>query len=162
MSSCPQYIYSEQYIALYALSKRITLKTIKMQITVRTLKNEKYPFEVDGTLSVAEFKGKVHEKHSLGAPETQKLIYNGKILKDDQTLDDSGVKDGGFIVLMIRKVKASPKPVQANPAPEAVPAPSAVPSQAHSEVEHEAPAPFDYQASATSLVRVCSYVSPHQ
>jgi hypothetical protein len=52
---------------------------------------------------VQNFTEEIHKVHKLGEPDTQKLIYSGKILKDDQTLDDAKIKDGGFVVLMTKK-----------------------------------------------------------
>jgi len=82
--------------------------------------------------------------HKLGEPDTQKLIYSGKILKDDQTLDDAKIRDGGFVVLMTKK--PDPKrekkedhevmAVPSNPSlgPAAVAAPAVVAAPAPAEV----------------------------
>jgi UV excision repair protein RAD23 len=52
----------------------------------------------------------------LTAPSL-KLIHTGKVLKDDDTLDSCGVKEGDFIVVMVAK----PKKAAAAVAPVAVP-----------------------------------------
>jgi len=36
--------------------------------------------------------------------EAQKLIHAGKVLKDDQIIGESGIKDRDFLVIMIMKV----------------------------------------------------------
>ena len=35
----------------------------------------------------------------------QKLIYNGKVLEDAKTLQESGVTESGFVVVMASKVR---------------------------------------------------------
>ena len=55
-------------------------------------------------VQVAALKEKIHNDLQLGDPSLQKLIYGGKILKDDQTIAESKVKENGFIVAMIAKV----------------------------------------------------------
>jgi len=74
-----------------------------MKVFVRTLTNQKFELEVNADILVHNFKEEIHKVHKLGEPDTQKLIYSGKILKDDQTLDDAKIKDGGFVVLMTKK-----------------------------------------------------------
>ena len=39
-------------------------------------------------------------------PALQKLIHAGKVLKDEETLGSSGVKEGSFLVCMVSKPKA--------------------------------------------------------
>ena len=38
-------------------------------------------------------------------PALQKLIFGGKVLKDEQTMSEAGVKEGGFLVCMVSKPK---------------------------------------------------------
>jgi hypothetical protein len=99
-----------------------------MKVFVRSLTNQKYELEVDPAMSVQTFKEEIHKVHKLGEPDTQKLIYSGKILKDDQTLDDAKIKDGGFVVLMTKKPdpkkekKSEENEMMAQPLPAAAPA----------------------------------------
>jgi hypothetical protein len=53
---------------------------------------------------VAELKKIIETAQGFGA-DTQKLIFAGKILKDDVTLAESAVKENDFLVCMVSKVK---------------------------------------------------------
>lgn len=126
-----------------------------MKVILRTLKNAKYEMEVEGGDDITSLKNRISEEHGLGEPSTQKLIYSGKVLKDDDTLTGAGVKDGGFIVIMISKAKPKPKPVPvAAPAPEPVaspaPAAAAAPAEAPAAAVDAAAAPAD---AGNDLVR---------
>ena len=56
--------------------------------------------------TVLALKGILESKHGVGAPSTQRLIYQGRVLSDDTlTIGEVGIKDGEFVVLM----SAAPK-----------------------------------------------------
>jgi hypothetical protein len=87
----------------------------------------------------------IHQTHNLGEPDSQKLIYSGKILRDEQTLSDAKIREGGFIVLMIKKEikkadEPAPAPVvqaQAAASPfEAIPPVNAADAQAAADDDH--------------------------
>lgn len=87
-----------------------------MKIIVKTLRKEEYPLELADDALVRTAKEKLLEVNSEWDPEWQKLIFEGKILEDTQTLTSYGVKDGNFLVLMVRKPRgaaaARPKPAE--------------------------------------------------
>lgn len=89
-----------------------------MKVFVRTLTNQKYELEVNPSTTISGLKEEIHKQHQLGEPDSQKLIYSGKILKDDQTLDDAKIRDGGFVVLMTKKggAESASKPKELQPA----------------------------------------------
>jgi UV excision repair protein RAD23 len=124
-----------------------------MKIYVRSLTNQKYELEVSPSDSVAAVKQAIHQTHNLGEPDTQKLIFAGKILQDEQTLDEAKVKEGGFLVLMIKKEKAAPatakKPAEPTPAPA-----TATPATATAPVQQPASTPAPAAASALVTVRI--------
>lgn len=134
-------------------------QTNKMKIFVRTLKNDKYELDVAPEESVLSVKQRIHSQYDLGDVDSQKLIYSGKILKDEQSVDSSGIKEGGFLVLMIKKEKPTkdkqtttvPPPSQPPAVP--APAPASVTPAAPASVTPAAPASYD---AASNLVRVMS------
>lgn len=98
-----------------------------MKVFVRTLTNQKYELDVDPDAKIELVKDLIHKEHNLGEPASQKLIYSGKILKDDQSLNDAKIREGGFIVLMIKKESpATSKPaVSESKSAEVAPQPEA-------------------------------------
>jgi UV excision repair protein RAD23 len=125
-----------------------------MKIFVRSLTNQKYELDVEPSDSVAHVKQLIHERHNLGEPDLQKLIFSGKILADEQTLDDAKVKEGGFIVLMIKKEKAPPAAAVKKPEPAATPVqPSAAAAQPQAQPAAAAAPAAAPSASALVTVR---------
>ena len=109
-----------------------------MKIGIQTMKNAKYSLEVKESDTVLDVKRQLHSEHALGEADEQKLIYLGKILKDDQTMESAKVKPNDMIVVMLSKKK----PAAARPAD----APAAAPAPSTSSSTTAAPAPA---ASAT-------------
>ena len=70
---------------------------------------------------VSDFKKMIEEAKDMSV---QKLIYLGKILEDDKTLDEAGVKEASFVVCMGGPKKPAPAPA-APPAAAPAPAPPA-------------------------------------
>ena len=88
-----------------------------MKITLKTLQNKKFEIEAIPSSTVLELKQRVDTELQLGDVADQKLIKAGKILVNENTLEEAGVKDGDFVVIMISKAKpAAVKPVE-QPAP---------------------------------------------
>jgi len=74
----------------------------QINVTVKTPK-EKHEVQLDGDGNVKDLKAKVAEKFS--APNEQVcLIFAGKILKDDESLKQHGIKDGMTVHLVIKSV----------------------------------------------------------
>lgn len=81
-----------------------------MQIKVKTLDKKELVIEVEGTEQVKDFKKKIQEAKGNEAaldPSISKLIWKGKILQNDQTVQEAGINDKGFCVIMPGKVQAS-------------------------------------------------------
>lgn len=84
-----------------------------MKITVKTTQQKVFQIEVDSGETVAILKAKIHE--SQGHPvAVQKIIYSGKILTDDKTIDSCGIKEKDFLVLMVSKPKPTPMPASSS------------------------------------------------
>eukprot|EP01134_Creolimax_fragrantissima_P001138 CFRG1138T1 len=97
-----------------------------MKITIKTLTQTQFVFDIDETATVLDLKKAIHERESLGDPEFQKLIHAGKILVNEYTLASCKIKEGDFVVIMVNK------PAEPKPATVAAPAPAAAASQAPS------------------------------
>lgn len=114
-----------------------------LKITFKDLKQQKFTLEFEPTELVSAVKQKISEEKGW-APDLQKLIYSGKILKDDEPLSAYKIEEKGFVVCMVNKPKAAPAapaapiasssnvpatpahaPVSATPAAPAAPASSA-------------------------------------
>jgi UV excision repair protein RAD23 len=64
---------------------------------------------------VLQVKEKIAIQDTKAAVEKQKLIHSGRILVDDKTVEESGIKEGDFLVLMISSSIAKPKAPAAAP-----------------------------------------------
>ncbi|KAL2201019.1 XPC-binding domain-containing protein [Corynascus similis CBS 632.67] len=115
-----------------------------MKVTFKDLKQQKFVLDVEPTDLVSAVKQRISEERGWD-PKHQKLIYSGKILKDEDTVETYKIEEKGFVVCVVNKPK-EPKPA---PAPEAsssaVPATPA-PAQSSTPAAPAAPA----QASSTA------------
>ncbi|KAJ2121886.1 UV excision repair protein rad23 [Coemansia sp. RSA 720] len=93
-----------------------------MNIKLKTLQQKEFQVEVESADSIKTVKEKVEKSQGFPAT-TQKLIFSGKILSDDQTIEGIKIKESDFIVVMTTKPKAvaKPKPEAATPATSAQP-----------------------------------------
>jgi len=77
-----------------------------MNIKVKAARGgSKYEFKVSGKMAVAELKKQVQEKSEIKSEE-QRLIYKGRVLKDEQTMDDLKIKENDTILLVRGRKKA--------------------------------------------------------
>lgn len=116
-----------------------------MKITVKTLQQKTFQLDAEPSETVADLKKKIEQEHGH-AFATQKLIYSGQVLNDDKTVESCNIKEKGFLVLMVAKPKAEPKPAPAAPAAAATPAASSNPPAAAPAAA--APAPSTPAAAA--------------
>ncbi|KAF8161041.1 hypothetical protein B0H34DRAFT_699163 [Crassisporium funariophilum] len=87
-----------------------------MKITIKTTQQKVFQIEVEGSETISALKSKIEE--SQGHPTAvQKIIYSGKILTDDKSVDSCGIKEKDFLVLMVSKPKPTPTPTTLAPAP---------------------------------------------
>jgi len=109
-----------------------------MKVTFKDLKQQKFTLDIEPTDLVSAVKQRISEEKGWD-PKAQKLIYSGKILKDEDTVEKYNIEEKGFVVCMVNKPKAAPaaaaassssavpqtpaRPVAATPA--APPAPTA-------------------------------------
>ena len=55
---------------------------------------------------MADVKAAIFATNSEYVVELQKLIHTGKVLKDDQVVADTGIKEKDFLVIMMAKVRS--------------------------------------------------------
>ncbi|TID02282.1 UV excision repair protein rhp23 [Colletotrichum higginsianum] len=111
------------------------------------LKQQKFTLDVEPTDLVSAVKQKIAGEKGWD-PKDQKLIYSGKILKDDDTVESYKIEEKGFVVCMVNK----PKAAKAAPAAESssTPAVPATPAQAVAATPAAPPAPAA-QAAAPAV-----------
>ncbi|KAL4909480.1 hypothetical protein BDW74DRAFT_82195 [Aspergillus multicolor] len=104
-----------------------------MKLTFRDLKQQKFVIDAEPSETVGQVKEKISTEKGWDVPSL-KLIYSGKILQDDKTVEFYNIEEKGFIVCMVSKPKTQPssqgpstpaKSVTSTPAPPPAPAPSA-------------------------------------
>ena len=104
-----------------------------IHVNIKQLSNKSSVIEIDPNVTVNDLKSKIAEIVDL-VPERQRLIHNGKILKDDKTLSEYNIEEGHTVILLKRSLPSDkpappPDPVTQRTEPEAnsVPPANAVP-----------------------------------
>lgn len=81
------------------------------KLTIKTLQQTSFKIDIDEDKSVRELKERIESDHGKDYPcDSQKLIYNGKILSDESKLAEYSIDEKKFIVLMITRPPPAPKP----------------------------------------------------
>ncbi|KAK4854145.1 hypothetical protein QYF36_019615 [Acer negundo] len=79
-----------------------------VEINIKTLDSQIYSFQVDKSMSVSLFKEKIAT--DIGVPVgQQRLIFRGKVLKDDHLLSEYHLENGHTLHLVVRQ-PAQPQP----------------------------------------------------
>ncbi|KAL3964491.1 hypothetical protein ACCO45_001495 [Purpureocillium lilacinum] len=73
-----------------------------MKVTFRDLKQQKFTLEVEPSDLISAVKEKISGEKGWD-PKHQKLIYSGKILKDEETVQSYNIEEKGFVVCMVNK-----------------------------------------------------------
>ncbi|KAJ7687945.1 hypothetical protein B0H17DRAFT_1203303 [Mycena rosella] len=79
---------------------------------------------------IGAIKSKIEQSQGF-APNSQKLIFSGKVLKDDQTLESCGFRETDYLVLIVVKPKSKSTPVPSTSTPAAGAVPPALAPAAH-------------------------------
>eukprot|EP00746_Dinoflagellata_sp_MGD_P129753 gnl/MRDRNA2_/MRDRNA2_63855_c0_seq1.p1 gnl/MRDRNA2_/MRDRNA2_63855_c0~~gnl/MRDRNA2_/MRDRNA2_63855_c0_seq1.p1 ORF type:complete len:386 (+),score=108.98 gnl/MRDRNA2_/MRDRNA2_63855_c0_seq1:51-1160(+) len=75
-----------------------------MKVSVKTIGGTSFEVEAANEDKVKELKNKIAAaKPDLGPSANMKVLCAGKILQDEVTIQDSGIKPGGFVVVMTSK-----------------------------------------------------------
>ncbi|KAL8166821.1 hypothetical protein V2J09_008320 [Rumex salicifolius] len=80
-----------------------------VELNIKTLDSQIYSFHVDKTTSVSSFKEKIAEKIGLPVAQ-QRLIFRGKVLKDEHLLSEYHVESGHTLHLVERQPAQSQPP----------------------------------------------------
>ena len=72
-----------------------------MQINIKTLSGGITKLDVEDTDKVTYLKQLIQEKVGIAVPQ-QRLVMNGKILPDDKTCVDAGLKAGDTVQLILQ------------------------------------------------------------
>ncbi|TIB64886.1 hypothetical protein E3P77_02914 [Wallemia ichthyophaga] len=79
-----------------------------VELTIKTLQQKVFKIEIDLGATIATLKQLIHDNQGF-AVDTQKLIFSGKILADDRSIESLDIKDKDFLVVMVSKPKPTPK-----------------------------------------------------
>jgi hypothetical protein len=76
-----------------------------MKLRLKTIMNVQYELTVDNALITVEcLKQEIEKKHHIHSTNL-KLLYNGVVLSDYNTLRDYNINDNALIIMMINKLK---------------------------------------------------------
>ncbi|CAA7409388.1 unnamed protein product [Spirodela intermedia] len=123
-----------------------------MKLTVKTLKGSHFEVRVHPSNSIMAVKKSIEEVQGKDSYPwgQQLLIHNGKVLKDESTLEENNVREDSFLVVMLSKSKTSGTAgVSSSQSSTIAPASRATPAEAPS--QDPVPA-IDYSQAASNLV----------
>ncbi|KAF9241563.1 UV excision repair protein Rad23 [Melanogaster broomeanus] len=122
-----------------------------MKITIKTLQQKVFQIDAESSETVGDLKQKILSAQGH-AVESQKLIYSGKVLVDNKTIESCEIKEKDFLVLMVSKPKPTPTPAPAAaPATASSSTPAAIPvPPTPAQPATTAPVPAASTASATA------------
>ncbi|GAB1320231.1 UV excision repair protein rad23 [Madurella fahalii] len=92
-----------------------------MKITFKDLKQQRFTLDVEPTDLVSAVKQRISDERGWD-PKQQKLIYSGKVLKDDDPIESYKIEEKGFVVCVVQKPKPTPAAESSTSAPPATPA----------------------------------------
>ncbi|KAJ5501767.1 Ubiquitin supergroup [Penicillium expansum] len=123
-----------------------------MKLTFKDLKQEKFVIDVEPSETVREVKVKIAQEKGEYEAERMKVIYSGKILQDDKTVESYNIQEKDFLVCLPSK---QPKAAASSTA-------SQVPSTpaARAPVSTPAPPPAPHAAAAPPPSAVPATPSP--
>ncbi|KAL6012231.1 hypothetical protein ACLOJK_002709 [Asimina triloba] len=134
---------------------------VAMKLTVKTLKGNHFTIQVQPNDTVMAVKKNIEEAQGKSSYPCgqQLLIHNGKVLKDESTLEENKVSEDGFLVVMLSKSKTAgtsgaSSAQQSTPTPPPPPPPAPLPVSTQ-EMPAQVPAPVlanAYGQAASNIV----------
>ncbi|KAH9843435.1 UV excision repair protein Rad23 [Teratosphaeria destructans] len=85
-----------------------------MKLTFKDLKQQKFTIDAEPTETIGAVKAKISAEKGW-EPAQQKLIYSGKILQDENTIESYKIEEKGFIVCMTSKMDSPRQPPSPRP-----------------------------------------------
>ena len=71
-----------------------------MIIKIKLLNGKVTPFEVEPQEKIIDIKVRLQEKQGI-EPDQQRLVLNGRPLVDDKTVEESKIKEGAVLNLLL-------------------------------------------------------------
>ncbi len=132
-----------------------------MKVVVKNITQKVFEIELEASSTVRDVKNRLNEQHAIGSPELLKLIFQGKVLGDDETLNGTvNYSEDKFMVVMVSKAKApAAASSAASPAASAVSAPASEAAQPAPLASAPASAPAPVAAPAPEAAPAAPAVS---
>ena len=89
------------FIVIYISTYVFLLRTVDMQIFVKTITGRTIILNVQAFTAIEEVRAKIHDKEGI-PPDVVQLIYSTKQLQDGYTLSDYNIKPGSTLHLLLR------------------------------------------------------------
>ncbi|CAG8026569.1 unnamed protein product [Penicillium salamii] len=112
-----------------------------MKLTFKDLKQEKFVIDVEPSETVREVKAKIAQEKGEYEAERMKVIYSGKILQDDKTVESYNIQEKDFLVCLPQKQPKAPAASSQPPATPAARAPASTPAAPPAPQAASAPPP---------------------
>ncbi|KAF4047112.1 Ubiquitin family [Phytophthora infestans] len=119
----------------------IAAESAQLSLKVRTLDQRTYPITICAAASVPQLKELVAAETGVTLAR-QRLIYRGRVLKNDQTLSAYSLEDGHVLHLVVRAVPPTDAASRASASATSAPDPSA--GQGAPPAGRQMPAPYQY------------------
>ncbi|EIE21558.1 UV excision repair protein Rad23 [Coccomyxa subellipsoidea C-169] len=125
-----------------------------VKVTFKTVQGNKFELELDSSDKIENVKQKIEGVQGADFPAAnQVIIYQGKVLKDDTTLEENKITHENFVVVMIQRARKAASPKKEEPAAPTTTAPApaeAAPTAPAAEVPAQQPRAAAVPAAAAA------------
>jgi ubiquitin len=91
----------KRFLSVFFFVYFVASPSFAMQIFVKTLTGKHITLEVEPTDFIADVKDKIQDKEGI-LPEQQQLKFAGKLLEDDNTLQDYSIQKDSTLHFILR------------------------------------------------------------